>query len=1005
MRWRIELLGGHRVQCGPRLLPPFRNRKAAALLAYLAVHPGPHGRESLAEMLWPDSEPRAARNRSRVALSALRQNLNDEKLLLADRINVALNGAICQTDVGDFNAALERARTCQTDDQRLAHWIAAFDFYRGRLLPDFFESWIPAAEAELEANYVQSVRALMAALCQSGQAQRALEYGRHALTLTPLREELCGDLMELHAQLGHPANALRLYRELEMQLRAQLQSAPSPNLRALHERLKIKENAANFSTISRNSDAATPPTVADSEAFALLPAPALPPQGTRFFGRVADIENLRQLLAGDQTRLITLTGGGGVGKTRLAGEVARALQTSWPGAVWFVPLHDVGEADLIATRIQSVLGLPISEREGTKGQLALEAVGLALESKPSLLVLDNFEQFLPWGAPIVQWLLDNAPSLRLLVTSRAPLKVAGETVFAVRALSAPTDLELAPDALMEYESVQLFADRARVANPNFRLTKHNAPGVAALCERLEGWPLALELAGAQAGALRPHQMLQRLQKRLEFLQSGAPSANYSHVSLRAALEWSYELLSPAARQFFARLSVFRGGFDLEAAQIVADEPDAAHYLKQLVEASLLIAEGSRFRSLETLRQFAREQLAPAELRALQSRQAHYFLRLAEAHQDAFAGAEDEPRMSSLARSRPNYDNLRAALNWSLDNEPETALALVVAMSSHWGDASFDAGLLAQRALENAPDAPPKLVSAVLGIAAQNAEHRGDYRLHRELAQRRLELVCSMDDACEIAWAHFHLGCAAYLPGDYAGAETYFKRSLRLFQSQQDGSPIERQNLAWTLDRLGACALARDDLETATHYFRRSLAAFVANGDRDGQASELCQWADVLTHQGKLEPARERFERAEQLERDLGDTRPHPWRRFQRGCWHWKQGDNAQARDCFARALRGFDATGELCGLLSALLTLACLLIKEHNYTDGVILLSCEVTQRKARELPLLGAWIEARQQAESAARAALEDATFEVAYARGCKLKLPAAVALALQTVSTKEEL
>ena len=1000
MRWRIELLGGLRVRCGARLLAPFGNRKAAALLGYLAAFPGPHGRESLAETLWPDSDPRAARNRLRVALAALRQNLDDD-ILLADRTNLALNGALCDVDVSEFRAALERARNCPID-RRFEHWCAAFELYRGPLLPGFFESWIPAAEAELEANYVQCVRALMAALRHNGQAQRALEYGRHALSLTPLREELCGDLMELHVQLGQPANAVRLYRELKMQLRAQLQSAPSPALHALHEQL---QNGAPISAPPEIFDAPASAGLADaatSKAFSLRPAPALPPSGTRFFGREADIETLSHSLSGGQARLVTLTGRGGIGKTRLAQETARALQNLWPGAVWFVPLHEVGEAELIVAQIQAMMGLPISESESAKGPSALETVGLALEAGPALLVLDNFEQLLPWGTPVVQWLLENAPSVRLLVTSRAPLKVAGETVFTLSALTFPTT-PVSLDELMEFESMQLWSDRARVAAPHFRVTKHNAGAVAALCAQLEGWPLALELAGAQAATLRPQQMLARLQKRLEFLQNSAPGADYSHASLRAALEWSYELLAPAARQFFARLSVFRGSFDLEAARQIGDTPDAAHLLEQLCAASLVVAQDERFRLLETLREFALEQLAESELEALQQRHAHYFLRLAQAHQDAYTDTEDEPRMKSLARSRFNADNLRAALNWSLVREPETALALMVAMSSHGGDAFADAGFLAERALQNVPDAPPKLVSAVLGIAAQHAEYRGDHRRHRELAQRRLELVRTLGEPCEIAWAYFHLGCAAAVPGDYAGADAHLKQSLRLFQSLQDGSAIERQNLAWTLDRLGTYAQARGEWQVAQSYYRRALAAFVANGDRDGQASELCQWANVLTQQGQFDRARELFERAEQLERELGDMRSHPWRRFQRGCWHGKQGETAAAREHFARALRGFDAKGEIVGLLNSLLALSCLLIKENNYIEGSILLSCETEQRNTRELPLFAELGIEHHEAETIARAALGDSDFEAACARGRRLKLPAAVALALQTADKKE--
>ena len=735
----------------------------------------------------------------------------------------------------------------------------------------------------------------------------------------------------------------------------------------------------------------------------MRPAPALTPQGTRFFGREADIETLRQLLADGQTRIVTLTGRGGIGKTRLAQETARALQNHWPGAVWFVPLYHVSDAENIIEQIRMILALPILERGIVHSQSALESVALALQSGPALLVLDNFEQLLPWGTPVVQWLLENAPSVRLLVTSRAPLKVVGETVFALPALTFPTE-PLLLDELMEFESVQLWLDRARVAAPQFRLTKHNMGAVAQLCAQLGGWPLALELAGAQAATLRPHQMLPLLQKRLEFLQNSAPSAHYSHVSLRAALEWSYELLSPTARQFFARLGVFRGGFDLEAARKIGDEPTAAHLLEQLRAASLIVAEGERFRLLETLREFALGQLAPAELQTRQRRHAHYFLRLAGAHQDSFAGAQDEPRMESLVRSHSIVDNLRAALDWSLTKEPSTALELVVAMSHIPGQAFLDAGSLAERALRNAPDAPPKLISAVLGVAAEQAGHSGDHARHRELTHRRLQVVRELGDPCELAWAYFHQGRAAELLGDYAEAERYFQQSLRLFQSLQDGSAIERQNLAWTLNRLGVCALERGDLESATRHFRRSLAAFVENGDRDGEASELCQCADVLTHEGKFDQARELFERTEQLERDLGDTRPHPWRRFQHGYWHWKQGENERTRDFFVLALRGFDAQGEIINVLNTLLAMACLLVKENSCTNGAILLCCEATQRQARELPRPREWIEAREQAESAARAALEIPDYEAACARGRRLKLPAAVALALQSADIFEE-
>ena len=625
MRWRIELLGGLRVQRGPQLLSPLRARKAAALLAYLTFHRGPHERELLAELLWPTAEPQAARNRLRVALSALRANLGDEITTTIGSTLVLVENY--ETDVGDFKTALEGAKT-RVGPAQIAHWQTAFELYKGRLLPGFFESWVPAADAQLEENFVQTARALMAQLGAVGQHQRALDYGQRALSLAPLREELCGDLMQMHADLGQSANAVRLYRELEERLRAQLQTAPSPALCALKERLLVPKSEADEATASQvgrtDKKLAQAATSWLNDAPELPLAPDLPPRWTRFFGRESEIDNLRQSLGGDQTRLVTLTGNGGIGKTRLALESARVLQELWPQCVWFVPLHELGESAHVTAQIQCVLELPPQRDENA----TLEIIAQSLNAKPVLLVLDNFEQLLPWGTPVVQWLLDNSPHLRLLVTSRAPLKIAGETVLSLSALTIPT-LELAPDELMEYGSVQLFADRARIADPNFRLTQHNARSVAELCAQLEGWPLALELAGAQAGTLRPHQMLKRLRKRLDFLQSASFGTSLWHGSLRAVLEWSYELLRPDARRFFARLSVFRGAFDEEAAREIGEEPAAAHHLDRLVTASLVVAEDKRFRLLETLREFAREQLSNAELEALQRRHAHYFLGLAQ----------------------------------------------------------------------------------------------------------------------------------------------------------------------------------------------------------------------------------------------------------------------------------------------------------------------------------------------------------------------------------------
>ena len=266
-----------------------------------------------------------------------------------------------------------------------------------------------------------------------GQEQRALDYGQRALSLAPLREELCGDLMQLHADLGQSANAVRLYRELEERLRAQLQTAPVARVARAQRAVvgaEIRSQQRRDATVSEVEFAPTknrprPRPIGPTTRLTCRSRPICRREWTRFFGRESEIDNLRQSLGGDQTRLVTLTGNGGIGKTRLALESARVLQELWPQRVWFVPLHEVGESAHVTAQIQCVLELPPQRDENA----TLEIIAQSLAAKPALLLLDNFEQLLPWGTPVVQWLLDNSPHLRLLVTSRAPLKIECETDF------------------------------------------------------------------------------------------------------------------------------------------------------------------------------------------------------------------------------------------------------------------------------------------------------------------------------------------------------------------------------------------------------------------------------------------------------------------------------------------------------------------------------------------------------------------------------------------------
>lgn len=331
----------------------------------------------------------------------------------------------------------------------------------------------------------------------------------------------------------------------------------------------------------------------------------VPLQLTHFFGREAEIAQLEQLLLA-QTRLVTLTGLAGTGKTRLAAAVAGRLMQPFQGAVWFVPLVELTDPRLIADAVRDAMRLPRYPNVEP-----LEQVVTALSGQRSLLALDNFEHLLPEGAPIVRMLLERVPTLTCLVTSRQWLGLAGEREFVVPPLPTPRGGE-SPEQLLGCESVQLFCDRAQAVRPDFQVTPGNAASVAALCERLEGIPLALELAAARLRALTPAQMRVHLEQRFEFLASRRADVIPRHRSLRAALDWSYGLLSSELQRFFIRLCVFRGGWTLSAAEGVCDEPRALEYLEQLRECSLLIVEEeagiARYRFLETIREYGEEKL-------------------------------------------------------------------------------------------------------------------------------------------------------------------------------------------------------------------------------------------------------------------------------------------------------------------------------------------------------------------------------------------------------------
>jgi predicted ATPase/DNA-binding SARP family transcriptional activator len=609
---RVWLLGGFRVLAANRIIEDneWRLRKAASLVKLLALSPGHRlHREQVMDALWPDLGKKAASNNLRQTLHAARRafepnraassrylNLQDESLALCPRGELWV-------DAEAFEEAAATAR--RTRDP--AAYRAAIELYAGELLPEErYEEWAENRRQELRGTFHSLLIELAGLYEERREYGRGIDTLQRTLSEEPTDEEAHAGLMRLYALSGRQQEALSQYKRLRDALCGRLGREPGPTTRALHEQI-----AAGGFPLPLPLPTALPREGSLDTGKHNLPAPR-----TSFVGRERQMVEVKRTLA--MTRLLTLTGAGGSGKTRLALEIARDLIGTYPDGVWLVELAPLVEGELVPETVAEILGV----RE-QPGRSRLETLLDALRDKEMLLVLDNCEHLIDAAARLADVLLSSCPHVRVLATSREPLGVRGELSWLVPPLSAPGSQQSPTvEELESYESARLFADRGSRRHPGFALTSENAQAVGQVCARLEGIPLAIELAAARVGMLSSEQILKRLGYSLKLLTGGDRSADHRHQTLRATLDWSYELLEEPEQVVFRRLSVFAGGFTLEAAESVGaggdiGEEDVLDLLGGLVEKSLVVAEeswqrGARYRLLEPVRQYAREKLEEGE---------------------------------------------------------------------------------------------------------------------------------------------------------------------------------------------------------------------------------------------------------------------------------------------------------------------------------------------------------------------------------------------------------
>jgi predicted ATPase len=671
----------------------------------------------------------------------------------------------------------------------------------------------------------------------------------------------------------------------------------------------------------------------------------LPDEPTPFIGREREIDQIAGLLRDPRIRMVTLTGPGGTGKTRLALQVGTTVLPDFRDGVFFVDLAPLTDPALVASAVAEVLGV----KEAADRTL-LDALVHHLTEKHLLLVLDNYEHLLD-ASPVTATLLDECRELHILVTSRIPLHLSREHEYAVPPLSVPDLMHLPTVAsLSQYESVALFINRARAVKANFEVTNDTAPAVAEICSRLDGLPLAIELAAARIKLFPPLALLQRLNHRLKLLTGGARDRPTRQQTLRNTIDWSYSLLTQPEQTLFARLSVFAGGCTLEAAEAVRGqegEIEIVDGVTSLLEQNLLreMAEDEpRFAMLETIREYAKERLeAGDEAEGVRERHGAFYLRLAEEAESELGGPQ---QVRWLNRLESEHDNLRAALGWMLvEQRAEEGLRLAGALWRFWlNHGHFSEGRRwLERALAVAGGGSSAVRAKALNGAGNLAFAQGDYERTTTLHDESLTLRRELGDARGIAGSLMNLGNVAFAQGDYEHATTLYDESLTLFRELGDTGGI-----AGSLSNLGLVARIQGDYERATALHDESLTLLRELGDTGSIAYSLLNLGIVARNQGDYERATVLYDEGQALVRELGDTGNIAFSLMNLGTVARDQGDYERATALYDEGLTLLRELGDADGIAKSLNNLGIVAFVQEEYERATTL--CRESLVLAREL-------------------------------------------------------
>jgi len=851
MRRRILLrfLGTPQVERDGKPIEGFRSRKALALLGYLAVEKHPVPRSRLADLLWEGMEE--SRGRANLSWVVNRISLLIPECLVTDRHTVQLRRSpTCWLDIDELEAWEERTST-----EALA---AAVEQYRGAFLDGIsltgcaeFEIWLAGEREHWRRRAAQGLETLVARYSQRGAHETALRCSRRLLELEPWRERTHRSVMRLLARCGRHSAAMAQYESCRVLLAEALGVEPTQKTAGLYERIRRTREA---------------------------PRHNLPPQPMPVIGRDRETTELIRLLADPHCRLLTLLGPGGVGKTRVALEVASAKTDDFLEGVWFVPLSSVSSTQFLVSAIAEALSVSVS------GQMNAQVALLNhLRGKEMMLILDGFEHLTDASSLLVE-ILQEAPEVKLLVTSLVSLNLSWEWRYQVEGLQYPIDPDTDAEGPQDYGAVALFYQAARRVNPRFSTTPAERQAVATICQLVEGMPLAIELAAAWVKTRTCDQIAREIQEDLGFLTSSLQDTPARHGSIRAAFEHSWRLLTPLERRTFMGLSVFRHGFSERAAGDVVGASE--EMLESLVNKSLLrFARSDRYDVHNLLRQFAGEKLEGSPTAYAQARErhmAHYMAQLRSLERNP--GHEQE--IAVLTAMRPEMANIRAAWGWAAQegrlHEIERSLGSLSRFYLLGGPYSEGESLirgavdhleaLEQSRTDGSETSAEDLKHGIARLRAEQARflnREGRYDEAIYAARTAISLSSGSDGKGEAvraeASAYLQWGRALLRQGAYAESEMQLNRALVLCGLL----PLQRVKVD-CMRSLGNAYHGRGDYASASDCYQKALSISRELGDERSEGMLLASIGLAAHQQGLYGEARAYYERALALSRDRGD---------------------------------------------------------------------------------------------------------------------------------------